>query len=298
MLWGLRVIIPSKLRPQVLELLHESHIGITRMKALARSHVWWPGLDSEVEAAAKSCSTCAKNARDPPKSTLHSWEVPHAPWSRLNIDYAGPFHNSMWLVWVDAFTKYAGVERVNKANSYNTISTLDKLFSFFGDPEHIVSDNGTPFTAADFSDFCNSRGIRHIRSAPYHPQTNGEAERFVQTFKLAVRKADTTPSKLSATINRFLQVYRATPHSTTGRSPSELLFGRTFRTTIDLLHPSLERTVAQHQQRQLAEHGHRSQDFLVGQRVFARQYRGPNKWSEGLIARQTGPVSYDVQVGS
>ena len=93
----------------------------------------------------------------------------------------------MWLVWIDAYSKYAGVERVKSANSINTVRKLAELFLFFGNPEQIVSDNGTTFTAMEFSEFCTSNGIRHIRSAPYHPATNGEAERFVQVFKKALR---------------------------------------------------------------------------------------------------------------
>lgn len=98
LLWGLRAVIPSKLRSRVLELVHESHIGISRMKSLARSHVRWPGIDEEIESNAKSCTACASNAHDLPKSTLSSWAVPVAPWTRLHIDYAGPFHNAMRLV--------------------------------------------------------------------------------------------------------------------------------------------------------------------------------------------------------
>lgn len=146
---------------------------------------------------------------------------------------------------------------MNEANSFNTVSALERVFSIFGDPDQIVSDNSTPFTAAEFNDFCRSRGIRHIRLAPYHPSTNGEAERFVQKFKSAIRKADATSSKLNLAVNRFLQSYRASPHTVTGRSPSELLFGNSIRTTSDLLHPSVEREVAQSKLRQWAEYGQR-----------------------------------------
>ena len=105
-----------------------------------------------------------------------------------------------------------------------------------GDPEQIVSDNGTQFTSREFGEFFNQHGIRHIRSAPYHPATNGEAERFVQVFKRVIR-ANSEPTSYSTShtsaskidteseVYRFLQIYRTVPHSTTGLTPSELLFG-------------------------------------------------------------------------
>ena len=96
-----------------------------------------------------------------------------------------------------------------------------------GDPEQIVSDNGTPFTSREFGEFCNQHGIRRIRSTSYHPATNGEAERFVQVFIRAIRansdqtSYNTSPTSASkfdteSEVHRFLQRYRTVPHSTTG----------------------------------------------------------------------------------
>lgn len=73
-LWGLGVIIPTTLRPQVLKELHEEHLGIVRTKALARSHFWWPTLDTEIEAMVNSCPTCQKNRHAPNKAPVHPWK--------------------------------------------------------------------------------------------------------------------------------------------------------------------------------------------------------------------------------
>ena len=116
----------------------------------------------------------------------------------------------------------------------------------WGDSEQIVSDNSTLFTSRKFGKFCNQLKIRHIRSAPYHFATNKEAERFVQMFKPAIRaKSDSTSystfptsvSKLNTEnkVHCLLQRYRTVPNFTTGRYPSELLFGRTIRTTLNLI---------------------------------------------------------------
>ena len=166
----------------------------------------------------------------------------------------------MWLVWIDAFSKYGGVEHVKSSNGFSTVRKLTDMFSLFGNPEQIVSDNGTQFTSHEFKEFCNSNGIRHIRSAPYHPSTNGETKRFVQVFKKALRPQVGNKVDVQAEIFKFLPRYRTIPHSTTGRSPSELLFGRTIRTTLDLLKPRVETQVLKQQTRAIQNHDRTARD--------------------------------------
>ena len=128
LLLGLRLIVPTKVRCSVLDLLDDTHIGVVRMKGLARSRVWWPGIDKDIE---RTCAQCVQCSQDPPKSTLLNWYVPFKPWQRLHIDYAWPFFGSMWLVWIDAFNKYGGVEHVKSSNGFSTVQKLTELFSLF-----------------------------------------------------------------------------------------------------------------------------------------------------------------------
>ena len=121
------------------------------------------------------------------------------------------------------------------ANGFSTVRKLIEVFSLVENPEQIVSDNGTPFTLHEFGEFCNINGIQHIRSAPYHPSTNGKAQRFVKVFKRALRPLVGNKVDFQAEIFKFLQQYWKIPYSTTGRSPSELIFERTIQTTLDLL---------------------------------------------------------------
>ena len=146
-------------------------------------------------------------------------------------------------MWIDVFRKYGGVERVKPADGFNTIRKLTEVFCLFGNPTQIVSDNTTPLTSHELGEFCNFNGIRPIRSAPYHPSTNGEAERFVQVFKKALRPQVGNKVDVQAETFKFLQRYRTSPHSTTKRSPSKLIFIRTIRTTLDLLKPQVESPV-------------------------------------------------------
>ena len=112
----------------------------------------------------------------------------------------------------------------------------------------LVTDNGTVFRSAEFNQFTNYNGIRHIKTAPYHPSSNGLAERAVQTFKMGIKKQ--TSGTIKTKISRFLFQYRITPHTTTGVSPAELLLSRRPRTQLDQALPSVETRVIRQQERQ------------------------------------------------
>ena len=152
-LWGSRVVIPKAGREKVLDELHEGHPGVSRMKGLARGVVWWPGIDKAIEERVKSCYLCQQGQKSPAKAPLHPWEWPNRPWSRLHVDYAGPFMGKMFLITVDAYSKWIEVQLVPSATSQNTIQKLRSIFATHGLPEVLVSDNGTAFTSTEFQEF-------------------------------------------------------------------------------------------------------------------------------------------------
>ncbi|VDI12898.1 Hypothetical predicted protein [Mytilus galloprovincialis] len=235
LLWGNRVVIPNPGRDIILQELHEGHQGISRMKVLARGYVWWPNMDAEIEQTVRACHKCQVNRHAPPEAPMHPWEWPSNPWSRIHIDYAEPLCGKMFLVCVDARSKYLDVHVVNSATSANTIEKLRTMFAIHGLPESIVSDNGTPFASQEFQDFVQRNGIKHIRSSPYQPSTNGLAERAVQTFKEGMKKV--TEGSKEKRMAKFLFTYRLTPHATTPIAPAEMLMGRRPRSLLDLTYP-------------------------------------------------------------
>ena len=159
-------------------------MGISKTKNLARFYVWWPKIDEDIENLVKSCEPCQLNRNDPEKHSSHSWQYPSKPWERIHIYFCGPFRNHMYLIVVDAYRKWPEVIRMSSSTSTSeTIKVLLSLFARHGMPDKLVSDNGPQFTSDEFKEFMLNCGILHIKTAPYHPQTNGEAERFVQTFK-------------------------------------------------------------------------------------------------------------------
>ena len=94
---GMRVVIPEKHRAQVLGELHAGHPGMVKMKGIALSRVWWPGIDQDIETMVHNCSACQETRNQPPPSPLHSWPWPSTPWERIHVDFAGPFMGSMFL---------------------------------------------------------------------------------------------------------------------------------------------------------------------------------------------------------
>ena len=153
------------------------------MKMLARSVVWWPGMELDLEEQVKNCNDCQINQKTPKQAPLHPWEWPACPWTRLHIDHAGPF------LGVDSHSKSLEVVPVPSTLSSYTIVALHHMFAKHGLPQVIVSDNGTAFTSQEFKTFVKNNGIQHVTTAPYHPASNGMAERAVQTFKLGLKKA-------------------------------------------------------------------------------------------------------------
>lgn len=294
LLWGLRLIIPAALRSPILDALHDTHSGIVRMKSIARGYIWWPKIDSEIENLAKSCPSCAENSAAPVKAPLHPWAFPVRPWQRIHIDFCGPLFDRHWLILVDAHSKWPEAIPFPAAPSSGTlIEALSSIFSRFGYCEEIVSDNAPYFSSEQFHRFCETNGIRHRLVAPYNPASNGEAERFVRSFKDGLKPMKGSDWKWN--VEKFLMAYRATPHATTGRTPSELLIGRIIRTKWDLLRPSVSEAVEAAQTRQKVASGGKERSFGVGDYVWARDFRGRAKWVPGEIITVLGPRNYRIR---
>ena len=240
-MWGIRVIVPPALREKVLQELHSGHSGMSRMKSLARCHVWWPCLDQEVEEVCKSCRPCQKVKSLPPTAPLHPWIWPDRPWQRVHVDFVGPFKGSILLLLVDSHSKWPEIYSMSSTTVFKTIKVLRHIFSSYGIPEQLASDNG-------------SHGIKHIRTSPYHPSSNGPVERLVQSFKRAICASENDKKSLQCRLSTFLLNYRITSHATTNVAPCELFLNRSVRTRLDLLKPDIKCNVGWKQAQQKSDH--------------------------------------------
>ena len=271
-LWGSRVIIPRSWQRKVLKLLHEGHPGMTRMKGLARSYFWWPLMDMDIESIVRECPGC-QNSRNLTECKYSSWPDPQQPWKRIHMDFAGPFLGHMYLIVVDAYTKWLDVIVMGHVTSCKIIEKLQEIFATHGLPQIIVTDNGTNFASSEMSQYMKNNGIRHLFSPPYHPASNGIAERAVQTFKKAMGRTEGEGS-IHEKIQRFLLNYRITPHTLTGKAPCELLMGRRIRSKLDFLLPMDKEGEYKQEKRNL---------YNPGDAVFAKDFRYNQNWLEGRI---------------
>ena len=298
LLLGLKVVVPKKFQEPVLKLLHEGHPGMTRMKSLARLHVWWSSITADIEQTVQTCTNCAMMARDPQRVPLHPWDFPMKPWQRLHLDYAGPFKGKMWLILIDAYSKWPEVHVMTEITSKATIKQLRQIFAVQGLPEHIITDNGPQFVSKEFEVFCQLRGIQHTTTAPYHPRSNGEAERLVETFKLGINKANPkTATQLEDAVVDFLAKYRSTPHTLTNCSPAEMLNKRRLRTTLDLLHPCQTEILQGKVRQKIAYDSHtKSRQYVIGDAVWIRNFRSGPRWFAGTVKKHIGRVMYEVSI--
>ncbi|KAJ0169187.1 hypothetical protein K1T71_015314 [Dendrolimus kikuchii] len=293
-MWGHRVVIPEKCRDRVLKLLHEPHMGIVKPKALARSYAWWPDIDEAVEQMCRACEVCASQADAPPRQAPVPWAWPARPWTRLHLDFLGPIFGKLYLVVIDATSKWLEIFNVPSTAASSTIERLNELWSRWGLPRQIVSDNGPPFTSQEFKVFLNRNGIEHIFTAPYHPSSNGAAENAVKTLKRVIKKANFEKVNVTRALNTFLLYYRNTQHISTGESPAMLMLGRGLRTRLDALKPDRERRMRQVQQRQVDDAGGASRKFEKGEAVWYRQYLKGDKWLPGTVGESLGPSNLQV----
>ena len=270
------------------------------MKAVARSYMWWPGMDGDLENLAKSCTVCQAVKSAPSAAPLHPWLWPDQPWQRIHIDYAGPFRGKMFLLLIDAHSKWPEIFEMASTTSGSTIAMLRRVFAAYGLPEHLVSDNGPQFTSTEFREFLRSNRVKHIQTAPYHPASNGAVERLVQTFKQAMKAGEQDGFTLQHQLQNFLITYCSTPHATTGQSLASLFLGRPLCTRFDLLRPMVGERVRGEQARQKHNHdGHRSyREFPVGTHVMVREGRDKSHWLPGTVRERRGPVSYLVELDS
>ncbi|XP_011858707.1 PREDICTED: uncharacterized protein K02A2.6-like [Vollenhovia emeryi] len=297
--YGERVVVPEIHRQRVLEHLHQGHPGECRSKLLASSKCFWPGITKDIERFVRTCEKCATVSKAPIKCSLQPWPMPEKPWSRIHADYAGPIDGFSFLVIVDAFSKWPEIFKTKSTTATTTIEFFKNVFAQHGLPDTIVTDNGQQFISTEFKDFCNSNGIQHLTSSPYHPQSEGQGEKFVGLFKTGYKKAT---GNVDQKIREFLFSYRFTPSYNLGnKSPAELLNSCRMKTTLDLLKPQQPcwtdvNSQMQHQFNN--HHGAKWKQFLPGDHVYYQLHSSTDKWqwTPTTIIEKVGKVNYNVRL--
>ncbi|XP_055613639.1 uncharacterized protein K02A2.6-like [Uranotaenia lowii] len=297
--YGERLVIPAKFHKKILHQLHKGHPGVDRMRSISRNYVYWPGIDDSIAQLVRACTECASVAKTNRKTTLESWPAPTKPWQRIHIDYAGPVDGMYYLILVDAFSKWPEVVPTKRITTADTLIILRSIFARFGMSETLVSDNGRQLVSEEFERYCEVNGILHLKTPPFHPQSNGLAERFVDTFKRTLKKITAGGEVLAEAIDTFLLCYRSTPcrGAPDGKTPAEVLLGRPVRTSLDLLKPPSQyfsKTTKQDQQFN-RKHGAKARSYERQDLVWAKVYENNSWcWEPGQILERVGNVIYNV----
>ncbi|XP_054276477.1 uncharacterized protein K02A2.6-like [Macrosteles quadrilineatus] len=286
---GIRVVIPSTLQKEVLKELHVGHLGMTKMKAMARSYLYWKNVDRDIEELVRNCKICSQKRNEPPKDRNHPWEEPSGPWERIHLDFLGPMNGNYFLVIIDAHTKWLEILHTKSTTAEWCIKKLQHLFTTFGLPVTVVTDNGTQFTSTAFQNYLKENGICQRTCAPFHPSSNGQAERFVQTVKKGLNSMVGERGDIQTKIDALVTQLRKAPSSTTGMSAYKMMFGRDIRTKLNVMSDKTERFSVK-EQRKIGR------QFSVGQKVQARNYTSKEKWRLGEIISRVGNVMYRIKM--
>ncbi|XP_055699602.1 uncharacterized protein K02A2.6-like [Phlebotomus papatasi] len=233
---GNKFVVPKNLRKRMLNLAHEGHPGETAMKRRLRDRVWWPGIDLDVVKMVQLCEGCRLVSIPNKPEPMIRRELPVGPWIDLAIDYLGPLPSGEYLlVVIDYFSRYKEIEITNKITARETILRLDKIFTRLGYPRTITLDNAKQFVSSELEEYCREKGICLNNTIPYWPQQNGEVERQNRSLLKRIRISHNLDRDWKKDLQDYLVMYYTTPHSTTGKTPTELCYGRTIRGKIPSL---------------------------------------------------------------
>ena len=223
LLRGSRIIIPASMRLSILDKIHTGHQGITKCRERARQSVWWPGLSRQLEELVKNCPECIKSQKQRAQPLVSS-SFPDLPWQKVATDLF-EWKQENYLLIVDYYSRYIEIALLKRTTEEEVIRHTKSIFARHSIPEVIVSDNGPQYSSEVFRQFATDYQFQHVTSSPYHPQSNGEAERAVGTIKQLLKKEK----------DPYLAIlsYRSTPLQN-GYSPSELLMNRKLRTVIPI----------------------------------------------------------------
>ena len=182
----------------------------------------------QIESMCNKCKQCAIH-RPEPTEPLLPLSPPENVWERIGTDLFH-YNGTDYVVIFDYSSRWLDFKKLNSTNSGDVITVLRECFATHGCPQVLVSDNGPQYASDEFSQFAKSWGFQHVTSSPKHPQSNGVAERAVQTAKNMLKK-NTDPFLA-------LLAYRSAPiHN--GRTPSQLLMSRILRTPVPTISKKL-----------------------------------------------------------
>ena len=299
-----RFIVPAKLRREMMEKVHSSHLGIEGCLRRAREVFYWPRMNAEIKDYILKCDICNSFKPEQLREPLMFHEIPSRPWQRVATDLF-LFDQRQYLITVDYYSSFFEVDKLEIADSKTVIDKLKMQFSRHGIPEVVISDNGPHYTSADFAKFAKDWHFQHITSSPRYSQSNGEIESAVKICENIMKKA------VRGKCDPYLGLldYRNTP-TELGSSPAQRLFSRRTRNLLPMTRKLLEpETLSTQDVQQKLINSRQKQAFyynLKGKALPELQpgqtvrMKKPNEstWTEAVCKKMIGPRSYVVLSGN
>lgn len=191
-------------------------------------------MDAQVEEYGKKCRGCLLVSAPSAPEPLRRTELPSAPWQHLAIDFLGRLPSGHYIfVVIDYYSRYIEVEIMKKIDSSESIKRLNRIFARFGLPLSIHADNGRQLVSGEFQQYCRVNNITLISTTPYWPQQNGEVERQNRSLLKRLSICQSEKRNWQEDLQKYLLMYpwmyRSTQHSTTLKTPAELMFNRNIR---------------------------------------------------------------------
>ena len=203
---GQRLVLPTNCRADALQRLHIGHRGVVTCKTLARQSVYWPNINQDIEALVTNCQSCQENQSSNQHEPLLDRTIPDRPWQRLGIDFF-ELNQVKYLLVIDYFSKFIELQPMHTTTARAVINALKIIYSRWGIPVEVVSDNGPPFNSDEYKAFNTEWDIKINTSSPHYPRSNGQVERCIQTLMKGLIKAKATGQDLNAVV----MAYRNTP---------------------------------------------------------------------------------------
>lgn len=279
--------------------------------------VYWFGINADIEKFVNSCEACGSMAIPRQPKTESEWIPTTRPFSRVHIDFFY-FEHRTYLLIVDSYSKWIEIELMHQGTDCNKVlKKLVEFFARFGLPDVLVSDNGPPFNSHDFKIFLERQGIKVMKSPPYHPSSNGQAERLVRTVKEVLKRFLLEPEvmriDLEDQINLFLSSYRNNNMTRDGHFPSERIFSYAPKTILHLINPKKqykhqlavsqpnEEIITEHSTGVVPKHSHDAFDnLMVGDDLWYKNHspHHHSRWIKATFMKKYSLNTFQIRIGN
>lgn len=291
------IVIPLKLRKEMLNRLHLPHLGITKTQLRAHDVLYWPGINNDIYNLVSSCQTCKLYSSNNKRETLIPHKIPELPWQKIAVDLF-ELNGRSYLLAVDYFTKFPELSLLNSTTSECIVNHLKSIFSRNGIPKIVMSDGGPQFSSEKFSNFSKEWDFEHKFSSPEYPQSNGMVERTIQTVKNILKKAIHDNKDPYLTMLEF----RNTPISNEIPSPAEGLFNRKLKGILPMsnkifkpkIYNQLKNSLKRKQEKSELYYNHNKKNLrslVFGEKIL---FKIGKQWRKGEIKEKLNERSYMI----